>query len=225
MPAATRSPHPTAIARIRRDLPSVKSPALPEQISTAPAAIAKPAKQYTELRARATEGAKQVVALEATRHAAIDADRQAHADAMRDGKPDPGTKNADALDAKVATATRELDGLVDATADTWREVKAAVVEHSSTWAEKVRTAQAKDVAEGVAGLDTAKQAADRVAGHRGVLDYIDKANQAAAGVGVGGTTVQRRWPPAPITVSTMINGTHDAGQVLGQVRRYLDGAE
>src|SRR4051794_14691411 len=49
--------------------------------------------------------------LEARRPLALRADRQSYADAMRDGKPDPGGKKLVAHDAKLEAARRRVEAL------------------------------------------------------------------------------------------------------------------
>jgi hypothetical protein len=87
MSTATKTP-----AEVRRELPRLTTPRLPEEISTAPPPLAKIAKEYGDLYRRATEAITAVVALEARRPEAKQADDVALAAALRAGKPDPGPK-------------------------------------------------------------------------------------------------------------------------------------
>jgi hypothetical protein len=132
----------------RCSLPELRTKRLPDELDTAPAPLAKIAKEYGSLHQRATEALAKAVALEASRPEAVDRDRRAVASALRVGKPDPGSKAVDALNSEIYAARREATGLVDATHETWREFAALLIEHEAAWRERLQAEQAKQITEG-----------------------------------------------------------------------------
>jgi hypothetical protein len=101
------------------------------------------------------EHAAGLEALRAALGEVVDADRQALADAIRAGKPEPTEKAADKLREKIAKAERRRDALDLAARAVNEELLAIFGDRMDSWRDDVeaRTAQARErVAEQVAAL-------------------------------------------------------------------------
>jgi hypothetical protein len=214
-------------AQIRRSLPRLTTPRLPEEISSAPPPLAKIAKEYGDLYARATEAITKVVALEARRPEAKQADDEALAAALRAGKPDPGPKAVEALDAEISAAKREATGLVDATHGAWGEVKTTFIEQAPAWREQVQAESAKHVATGTKALAIAGSAMEDVAQDRALLGWISDATGAISGGPMRDGPIARRFPRAPSSSTTITIGQvrYPGDQILGLLQARLDGDE
>jgi predicted transcriptional regulator len=209
-------------AEIRRELPRLTSPRLPQALQSAPAPLGKLATEHEDLQQRATEAITKVIALEARWPEAQQEDRAAEAAAQRAGKPGPGPKAAQALQSEIEMARREVTGLVDATNGVWAEIKAALVEHAPAWREQVQAQQAKQVAAGTKGYDTAKQASREVAESRALLRYISQATDAITGER---PVLLRRFPHGVQPSDRVIIGQvpYPVEQVIGELQAHLDG--
>jgi hypothetical protein len=220
MTTTTKTP-----AQIRRALPRLATPRLPEQIASAPPPLAKIAKEYGDLYARATEAMTKVMALEARRPEAETSDSEALAAALRAAKPDPGPKAVEELEGEIESARREVTGLVDATHATWAEVKSAFIEHAPAWREQLQAGLAKHVATGTKGFDTAGSAVDDVAQDRALLGWISDATTAISDGPMRRGPIARRFPRAPHSNSTVTIGQvpYSVHDVVAALRAWLDG--
>ena len=108
---------------------------LPPRID--PRGVAEAAKAYTDLRERHRVEQQNLTELEHQRDGARLADEQAHADAIRHGKPDPGAKLTAKAEQAVAAKGREVAALKIAATDAHAELLAVVDEHRPAWAAKV----------------------------------------------------------------------------------------
>jgi hypothetical protein len=212
-------------AQIRRTLPQPATPRLPEQIATAPPALAKIAEEYGDLYNRATEAIDSAVALEARRPEAESKDSEALAAAVRAGKPVPGPKALNELEAEIESARREVTGLVDATHGAWGEVKTALIEQAPAWREQRQAELAKHVATGTKGFDTVDAAVDDVAQDRAMLGWISDATGAISDGPMRRGPIARRFPRAPHSNSTITIGQvpHSVHEVVAVLRAWLDG--
>ena len=220
MSTATQTP-----TQIRQSLPELRTPRLPEQIASAPAPLAKIAKEYGDLYTRATEAIAKVVALEARRPEAEQADREAHASALRAGKPDPGSKASEALEVQIESSRRAVTGLIDATNTAWGEVKTAITDHAEAWSERLRADQAKQVTAGTKGGDTLAKASREVAEVRALLAWISEAAGAITGGPMRRGPIARRFPRLGGPKERIIIGQipYPVGQVIAAVQGWLDG--
>lgn len=217
MPTATKTP-----AEVRRSLPSITSPRLPQALQSAPAPLGKLATEHEDLQQRATEAIAKVVSLEARKDEAEQEDRAAEAVAVRAGKPGPGPKAAEALQSEIELARRQVTALVDATNGVWAEIKGELVEHAPAWREQVQAKLAKDVATGTKGYETAKQASHDAAEKRAVLRYISEATDAITGARI---ELLRRFPDNVYPSDRIIIGQvrYPIDQVIGALQAWLDG--
>jgi hypothetical protein len=76
--------------------------------------------------------------LEFARDRAREEDRQAHADAIRQGKPDPGDQATLRAQEASKVRSREVEALRTAAVDAHHELVDVIERHRSTWSEKVR---------------------------------------------------------------------------------------
>ncbi|HWH36021.1 MAG TPA: hypothetical protein VNT56_11975, partial [Acidimicrobiales bacterium] len=110
------------------------SPAsLPPRIDDLPE-VATAAETFVALHAEAGAAWQQVRDLEDDRRHALEADTNAYAAAIRQGKPDPGQKNVTKLDAELLKARRRSEALKVAVEDAEEELRSAVASHRTEWA-------------------------------------------------------------------------------------------
>lgn len=139
-----------------------------------PEHLRQPVERYHALVADMQATGKQVRDLARQLPNAEAADRQALAAALRDGKKDPGTAQADKVRAEQNDARRRLDGYQTAVADARRELEAAVVAARPDWsvtiADTVTEAEA-DYRDAVTELDRAHH---RMATSRAVAAWLER---------------------------------------------------
>ncbi len=98
-----------------------------------PKAVAKVAAEHATLVEREQAAAQTLLTLENARRVAVNADRDAFAQALRTGKDDPGTPKTAEYDAEIAKARRLAEGLTTAVAASTDEVLAAVARARPAW--------------------------------------------------------------------------------------------
>lgn len=91
------------------------------------------ARKLTELRGEAERAERELRALEDDRQAAVNADRQAVADALRAGKPAPDETRIAAADTAIAAARRRVEALQIAVSDQAATLAASVDRHRDAW--------------------------------------------------------------------------------------------
>ncbi len=126
-----------------------------------PTAVRKAAAEHAALLTRQQSAAQDLLDLEDRRRVAVNADRDAYAQALRSGRPDPGQPRTTEFDAQLVEARRLLAGLATAVAASADEVLTAVARARETW--QVDTARAETEArtrwlEAIDALDAARVA-------------------------------------------------------------------
>ena len=95
---------------------------------------------YHRLTSARREAYAAVSRLNQEHDAALETERATRAVAIREGKPDPGTKRSDKLAADVKAQLRTVEATEDAIAATRRDLVAAVERHRDEWADTVEAA-------------------------------------------------------------------------------------
>ena len=117
-------------------------PAIPNR------AIAEAGREYTRRAEEYRLARQDEIELEQTRDQAVEADRQAYADAVEAGKPDPGPKRTKAHDEKHAAAVRRSEAVEIALERSRTRLLEAMDEHR----DELRDAAEKRVAQSRAAL-------------------------------------------------------------------------
>lgn len=81
--------------------------------------------------------AAKVRELDDSKREAEEKDRQAFAESLRSGAKDPGSKNAEKLEAEIVQATRRRDALKVALGEQAKAIDAVIAEHRAEWRQEV----------------------------------------------------------------------------------------
>ena len=139
-----------------------------------PEHLRQPVEQYHRLVDEMQATGKQVRDLERRLPIAQAADRQALAAALRDGKKDPGTPEADKVKAEASEARRRFDGYQTAVSDARHDLEVAIIAARPDWSETIAgtvTAAQADYLAAVENLATAHQ---RMQTARSVARWLER---------------------------------------------------
>lgn len=190
----------------------------PQPIELPPGGIDHPkvkpvADVYAELREQERRAAARYAELQEARSRAMQADRQALADAKRAGKPDPGYDAVTKADEAIDAQRRELEALEVAVDDQRGELVAAVAKYRGDYAKRIdgQTAQArKRYAEAVEALAEA---------------HAQLADAASVRLWLDGFPESTRWRPALVRVASLrtpAGEPYDVASVLDGLREHAE---
>jgi hypothetical protein len=158
------------------------------------------AAKYAALRAEERATADRYAALQETRTKAMQADRQALADAKRAGKPDLGYEAVTQADAAIGEARRELEALEVAVDDQQRELVATVEKHRDAWAARINDQTVEARAKYAAAVDAMAQAHTDLADTLSLRGWLDAFPE------------HSRWRPTLVKVASMCAPNGDPAQ-------------
>jgi len=168
----------------------------PRPLELPEAAISDPkvkpaAEKYAELRQQEHVAADSLFREREARAKAMQADRQALADAKRAGKPDAGPAAVLAADAAIEAARRDLEALEIAVDDQRRELVATVAKQRVTWERRIH-----------------EQTRELRAAYAAAVESVAAAHEALAtstslGLWLSGFPDVSRWRPSLVYVSSM----------------------
>lgn len=173
--------------------PSISIPA----VNTVAAELAKLTDEHTV-------AAEKLRQLEEARSAAADADTAAYGKALRSGKPDPGAKHVERVDAEMSTARRRAEALAAAVIACEAELRAAVEKARAEWArqldEQASTAR-QACRDAVDALDEAMTALRTATGTASWLAaFPERTRYRSGGALYAPGTASRNGEPLPLTV-------------------------
>jgi hypothetical protein len=119
--------------------------------------------EYQALADKHKAARRHLVDLKAQRKAAEQADLKAAADALRDGKPDPGPVHVDKLEAELGRTLRDVDVLAQAATDTGNELRDLVGVHRDALTARYEAERAKARAKVAKAADALATAISEVA--------------------------------------------------------------
>ena len=186
-------------------------------------------KAFTDLRARHLDlqdryrdAAQDSDRLDRTRDQALEADRDAYAQALIDGKPDPGQKHTQKHDQEAAAKRREMEALRLAVQRTEDEIQDLLGADGKERLEALQAGMADDRAKAQALLDDLAAAMEDLGACQAVAAWLQRAMndyqpRAFTGTGPGMGRVQGLKRP---------NGEdHITTDVLAALRATLEGPQ
>lgn len=170
--------------------------------------IAAAADEYTRRQEEFQTVRQDEVELEQTREQAVEADRQAYADAVEAGKPDPGPKHAKAHEDKLADAVRRSEAVEVALERSHDRLLAAADEHR----DELRAAVEKRVSQSRAALTSAIDEA--------TARHADLQHALALSAWVKDFPGKARWAPSKYASVVHLGSGQQGGvaEVLAAVR-------
>lgn len=184
---------------------------LPPTISDAK--VAEAGATYARLSVENAATAAKLAELERRRPEAVEADRAAYAAAIRDGKPDPGTKAVDRLDAELVATRRRSEALAVAVATAQAELVATVEARRGPWGAAIDRQVAKDRDELAKAVEALAAARDKLAESLSLAGWLSRFPNKTA------------WmPPAALAgvrgLEAPNGDPYPWALVLGALRRY-----
>lgn len=149
--------------RIRLELPEV------EEWPELTAAVA----AYRKLLEERRLAGIRLGSLEADRARSVELDKRDYGKAIREGKPDPGTKRTDKIDRDMADTRRRLEAIEFAISDAEGELVEVVEEHRADWIADADRRIGATRAEYGQAVEQAMSAHQRVAHARALRAWLD----------------------------------------------------
>ncbi len=135
--------------------------------------IEQAAAEYLKLTGNLADAQVKLAELEENRRRSVAADREAHATAIRAGKPDPGEPKTKLADAEILVLNRRREALEVAVGQARRELITTVGEHRAAWQKTIAKRRAQRQEQAATALEQLTAALDALASAVGLEDWLE----------------------------------------------------